>query len=99
MAIPRRCSPASPRSFGQARRWLLRCITRPSRRRCAITFTYKLINAAANVLFVVAGADKAAALREVLRGPVDVARLPAQGVRPKQGALVWLVDAAAAKEL
>jgi 6-phosphogluconolactonase len=64
-----------------------------------VTFTYKLINAAANVLFLVAGADKAVALREVLRGPADVARLPAQGVRPKQGALVWLVDAAAAKEL
>ena len=64
-----------------------------------ITCTYTLINAAANVLFVVAGADKSLALREVLRGPVDVARLPAQGVRPKQGALVWLVEAAAAKEL
>ena len=59
-----------------------------------ITFTYELINAAANVLFVVSGDDKAAALREVLRGPADPARLPAQGVRPKNGALVWLVDAA-----
>ena len=64
-----------------------------------ITCTYTLINAAANVLFVVAGADKAGALRAVLRDPADVARLPAQGVRPKQGALVWLVDAAVAKEL
>jgi 6-phosphogluconolactonase len=64
-----------------------------------VTFTYTLINAAANVLFVVSGADKMAALQAVLRGPVDVARLPAQGVRPKQGALVWLVDAAVAKEL
>jgi len=64
-----------------------------------ITCTYRLINAAANVLFLVAGTDKALALREVLRGSVDVARLPAQGVRPKQGALVWLVDTAAAKEL
>jgi len=64
-----------------------------------ITCTYKLINAAANVLFLVAGADKAAVLREVLRGPADLARLPAQGVRPERGALVWLADAAAAKEL
>ena len=60
-----------------------------------ITVTYKLINNAANVLFLVAGADKSAALNGVLRGPADLARLPAQGVRPKQGALVWLVDAAA----
>jgi 6-phosphogluconolactonase len=64
-----------------------------------VSFTFTLINAAANVLFVVAGADKAGALRAVLRDPADVARLPAQGVRPKHGALVWLVDAAVAKEL
>lgn len=64
-----------------------------------VTFTYTLINAAANVLFLVSGADKAAALKGVLRGPVDVARLPAQGVRPKQGALVWLVDAEVAESL
>jgi 6-phosphogluconolactonase len=64
-----------------------------------VTFTYKLINAAANVIFLAAGADKAAILREVLRGPIDVARLPAQGVWPERGELAWLVDAAAAKEL
>ena len=64
-----------------------------------VTFSYTLINQAAHVLFVVSGADKAAALREVLRDTVDVARLPAQGVRPKQGALVWLVDAEVAKQL
>lgn len=64
-----------------------------------VSFTYRSINAAANVLFVVAGADKAVALREVLRGPLDVARLPAQGVRPTQGALIWLVDSQVAKEL
>ena len=64
-----------------------------------VTFTYRLINAAACVLFLVTGADKATALREVLRGSADIARLPAQGVRPEQGELVWLMDAAAAKEL
>jgi 6-phosphogluconolactonase len=64
-----------------------------------VTFTYRLINVAANVIVLVSGADKAATLREVLRGPADVARLPAQGVRPKNGKLTWLVDAAAAKEL
>jgi 6-phosphogluconolactonase len=64
-----------------------------------ISFTYRLFHAAANVMFMVAGADKAATLREVLRGPVERARLPAQGVRPEQGSLVWLVDAAAARAL
>src|SRR5262249_15561020 len=64
-----------------------------------LSFTLTLINAAANVLFLIAGADKAATLREVLRGPLESARLPAQGVRPAQGTLLWLVDAAAAREL
>jgi 6-phosphogluconolactonase len=60
-----------------------------------VSFSYRLINAAANVIFLVAGADKAATLREVLRGPLDRRRLPAQGVRPEEGSLVWLVDAVA----
>ncbi|HEU5097465.1 MAG TPA: 6-phosphogluconolactonase [Roseiflexaceae bacterium] len=64
-----------------------------------VTFTFKLINAAEHVVFVVAGADKAAALREVLQGPTDVARLPAQGVRPERTVAVWLVDAAVAEAL
>jgi 6-phosphogluconolactonase len=67
----------------------------PTRLSC----TYRVLNAAANVVFLVGGADKAAALRDVLRGPPDVARLPAQGVRPEAGALAWLVDAAAASRL
>ncbi|MFL5805663.1 MAG: 6-phosphogluconolactonase [Roseiflexaceae bacterium] len=62
-----------------------------------LTCTYRVLNGAANVIFLVAGADKAATLRAVLRGPQDVARLPAQGVRPTNGALAWLADAAAAK--
>jgi len=64
-----------------------------------VSFTLELINAASHVLFLVAGADKAATLREVLRGPLEPARLPAQGVRPTAGQLVWLVDAAAAREV
>jgi 6-phosphogluconolactonase len=64
-----------------------------------LTLTYKLLNAAANVIFLVAGADKAATLRAVLRGPDDIAHLPSQGVRPAAGTLTWLVDQAAAGEL
>lgn len=61
-----------------------------------ITFTPALINAAANVTFLVAGADKAERLREVLGGPYQPDRLPAQVVRPTDGRLLWLVDATAA---
>jgi 6-phosphogluconolactonase len=71
----------------------------PKPPRARLSFTLPLINAAAHVLFLVAGAEKAAALRDVLRGPHDPARLPAQGARPTHGTLTWLVDAAAAREL
>jgi 6-phosphogluconolactonase len=64
-----------------------------------ITLTFPLLNQAAHAWFLVAGADKAAVLREVLEGPVDPTRLPAQGVRPEAGELVWLVDRAAAGQL
>ncbi len=64
-----------------------------------ITLTWPILNRAADVLFLVAGADKAAALREVLEGPRDVARLPSQGIRPEAGRLVWLLDRAAAAQL
>jgi 6-phosphogluconolactonase len=64
-----------------------------------LSFSYHLINAAAHVLFLVAGADKAATLQQVLLGTYEPARLPAQGVHPADGVLTWMVDRAAAQEL
>lgn len=64
-----------------------------------ITLTAPVLNHAANVSFVVAGRDKAAILREVLRGAFDPERLPAQYIRPDEGKLLWLVDEAAASGL
>jgi len=64
-----------------------------------ISCTYRVLNGAEHVLFLVAGSDKAAALHEILRGPLAIGRLPAQGVRPERGKLVWLVDQAAAAQL
>jgi 6-phosphogluconolactonase len=64
-----------------------------------ITGTFKLLNSAAQVIFLVAGTDKAATLHTVLRGRQDVADFPAQGVRPAAGALTWLVDAAGGQEI
>jgi 6-phosphogluconolactonase len=64
-----------------------------------VSFTYKLINLAENVVFLVTGANKSVILKAVLEGPTDVAKMPAQGVRPKEGSLIWLVDESAAELL
>lgn len=64
-----------------------------------ITFTSTLINAAAHIVFLVAGADKASRLAEVLEGAHAPDTLPAQLVSPMNGELSWMIDQAAAREL
>ena len=64
-----------------------------------VTLTAPLINQAALVVFLVAGGAKAEVLREVLHGPRDPARLPAQLIRPHPGDLLWLADREAAARL
>jgi len=64
-----------------------------------LTLTYPVLNAAAHVVFLVAGADKAETLRDVLKGPPRLSLLPAQGVQPAGGRLTWLLDQAAARSL
>jgi 6-phosphogluconolactonase len=61
-----------------------------------ITFTYPLLNAAQQVLFLVAGAKKAEALRDIIEGQPSPTVRPAAGVRSAHGSLTWLVDEAAA---
>jgi len=60
-----------------------------------VTLTAPAVNSAALVMFMVAGADKALALKAVLEGPCEPEQLPAQLIDPKSGRLLWLVDATA----
>jgi 6-phosphogluconolactonase len=60
-----------------------------------ITLTAPFINRSSEVLILVAGASKAARLREVLHGPKDPMRLPIQLIQPA-GQLLWIIDGAAA---
>jgi 6-phosphogluconolactonase len=64
-----------------------------------LTLTLPVINAAAEVIFLVSGRDKAPILRQVLRGPEDLRRLPAQAVQPAGGDVTWLLDGPAASLL
>lgn len=64
-----------------------------------VTLTFPVLNAAAEVLFLVSGKEKAEVLRAVLHGQGAGDTLPAQLVRPHSGRLLWLADAAAASLL
>jgi 6-phosphogluconolactonase len=64
-----------------------------------ITLTAAALNNASCVMFLVHGADKAAALKAVLEQPFAPAKLPAQLIRPERGRLLWIVDRAAASLL
>src|SRR5438034_512413 len=58
-----------------------------------LTLTLPVFNAAARVVFLVTGAEKAKVVKAVLS---ERATLPAAMVRPADGELVWLLDRAAA---
>ena len=61
-----------------------------------VTITPPVINHAANVAFIVSGAEKAEVLRAVLNGPYLPERYPAQMINLIAGKMNWIVDDEAA---
>jgi len=61
-----------------------------------VTLTAPIINQAATIIFLVAGSAKAHVIKEVIEGPIDSTRLPAQLIKPAYGELYWLLDVEAA---
>ncbi len=64
-----------------------------------VTLTAPLLNQARQVAFLVSGSVKAAVVNEVLHGPYEPRRLPAQLIQPADGDLRWFLDLAAAAAL
>jgi 6-phosphogluconolactonase len=64
-----------------------------------ISLTFRTINNARRVLFLVAGEKKASILERVLNTRLATKDLPASLVIPKAGTLLWMVDNAAAANL
>jgi 6-phosphogluconolactonase len=86
--------PHSP-ALDETERWVV--VTEgPVEPRCRLTLTLPAINAAANILFLVTGEEKASALSRALAPPQDKHHCPASAVRPVEGRLTWCVDEAAA---
>jgi 6-phosphogluconolactonase len=64
-----------------------------------VTLTATVLNAAAEIVFIVSGDEKAAMVRQVLEGPYRAHELPAQLIAPTNGRIRWLLDAAAGAAL
>lgn len=95
--------PGAP-AVEETRRWVVSTrVDQPVPHR--LTLTLPVLNAAANVLFLVAGADKAERVAQVLAAPPaglpadSASSLPSAKVRPVRGELAWFLDSAAAARL
>jgi len=64
-----------------------------------LTFTPPVVNNAQRVMFLAAGQSKAAAVRDIIEGPRDPDKFPAQAIDPEDGELIWVLDQAAASLL
>jgi 6-phosphogluconolactonase len=64
-----------------------------------ITLTLPVLTNAANTIFLVAGADKAAAISAVFNEKSKAEDFPAKLVKPRDGELIWLLDRDAAANL
>jgi 6-phosphogluconolactonase len=80
------------------KRWVIEKYV-PAKQMWRITLTRPVINAAANVSFLVTGSSKAGRLKQVIQGDYNQDNLPAQLIQPKYGSLTWFVDQDAAKVL
>ena len=58
-----------------------------------LTLTLPVINAAAQVTFLIAGQSKRAIVNEIVRSDADSFKYPAARVSPSDGQLTWLITA------
>jgi 6-phosphogluconolactonase len=75
----------------------VRALYAASKNQWRLTLTPSVLNATRALAFAVTGADKAAALTAVRKGPRNPTQYPAQIITPpNESTFVWLVDEAAA---
>jgi 6-phosphogluconolactonase len=64
-----------------------------------VSLTFPILNAARALMLMSEGEKKAKIVKEVVEGPSEPPRYPVQYLRPSDGKLLFLIDAAAAKLL
>ena len=86
----------------QERRRLVLTTQAPANVRPAVprlTLSYVVLNAAANVIFLISGTSKAAMVQQALSETEPDRDIPARHVRPQHGQVTWLLDQDAAAGL
>jgi 6-phosphogluconolactonase len=71
----------------------------PSQTMYRISLTAPPVNRAAAVAFLVTGKNKAATLKQVLKGDYQPGQFPSQLIKPVKGELHWFIDEDAASSL
>ncbi len=71
----------------------------PRQQTIRLSLTVPVLLAAKEVLFLVAGSDKAPAVQRAIEGAWNPAETPSQYLREAHGHVVWLLDKAAAADL
>ena len=90
--------PGNP-ALQERTRWVAPVFDAPKPPPRRLTLTVPVLNGAGHVVFMVTGADKAQALRQVLQGTGGPEQYPAKFVQPGADRLLWLVDEAAGSAL
>ena len=72
--------------------WVVPILDAPKPPPRRLTLTVPVFNNARQVIFLVAGEDKAPAVREVLRGSAPANQFPAKLIQPSAGRVLWLLD-------
>ena len=57
-----------------------------------ITLTYSVINQASNIWFMISGKEKKEVFHNIINGNYNPLECPAQGIKPVNGELVYMVD-------
>lgn len=82
-------------ALAEKTRWVV-ATTAPAEPPARLTLTLPALTGAASVYVLIAGSDKAPALRHVLEGVGDWIRYPAAGIRLGAAAVIWWADRDAA---
>jgi 6-phosphogluconolactonase len=77
-------------AVGEAKHLAVEGVSPDKSTRERITITFPLINNSKNIIFLVAGADKAGIMKDILENEKSL--LPAAKVKPRNGRLLFLMD-------